>query len=184
MKQEKERLIKFIETDQRKHSTVLVLFLVIFNIFLFLALLFLSIHVANLAVAIVEIVIVGLIWWWSIVTYNKARKGYKYMLFNTKIKMKSYRYNIEIRLEDIFYVESKSTFFDKLLKNDTSSLILHIKNNNINKLVMPFIKEDVIELSQDIMFLSNCVRQKGVDVEVKSVDKSKNFKENLNKNGV
>ena len=154
MKKDNNNFIRTIEIDSHRHRFVVLVSLIFFNILLSLSICYFLANWHKWYTITIGCLVGIYCLAQSILTIIRAKYRYKYEIYTDKIKIYSLWVDREIPIENIFMTTQKESIWDKIFKTNTHSLVLYVKDMKKDKIVLPFIKEDISKLNDEILNLS------------------------------
>ena len=140
--------IRDIDVDLYQHFFVLNTMLVVFNIFLTVALIYMCVKMQYWYIYVIGGVLFVLITVYSILTHKKA--VFKYSLHENSIVIFTIFRKEIINLADIVSVSAKKTFIDKMFKRGSCTIVLKTNSYINKKYCLYYLNEDGEELCEQI----------------------------------
>lgn len=140
--------IRDIDVDLYQHFFVLNTMLVVFNIFLTVALIYMCVKMQYWYIYVIGGVLFVLITVYSILTHKKA--VFKYSLHENSIVILTIFRKEIINLADIASVSAKKTFIDKMFKRGSCTIVLRTNSYINKKYCLYYLNEDGEELCEQI----------------------------------
>lgn len=153
--------VKDIIIDQKKYRWLVFSLLVLFNILLIVGFVYVSVSIPQWYVFLICTIIWIVCILESIRVFIKAKKAYKYEIYESSLLIQTLYSKFIIKFETVFMVKTIKSFLDKVSGNKTNSLVIYANSKVREKVVLPFIAEDEKLLIQTIM-------QKAIDCREKT----------------
>ncbi len=162
MKEKKNNKIKDININHVVYRNSTGVFLLLFNILLFVAVVYLNLNVNTWYISIIIGAILAYCWWRSIVTFLKLKDSQKYELFEDSLKITTLSMTYEIELSKVFIVEHRKSLMDKIFRPGTTTIVVYKKEKGVHKYYLHYVEEDAQSLCNEIMNLA--VKNRGDNV--------------------
>lgn len=166
--------IRMIEINHKLHLTVLLILLILANIMLILSLIYFCVCMRIWFAPVLSGVMLSFCVLKSVKTYlgsKKLDRGHKYTIYENGLSLKSIWYDQRILYSNILMVEAYETFWDRIFK--TKTLVIYVKAYKKNKILLPYICEDINNLSEEILSRVIASREKHFTSSKSEVKKKK-----------
>lgn len=155
-KQTKEKLdlgakINDIDISLHHQKAMLITFLVLANLLLVVSLIVLIVLINTWYVWLIAVLALAGCCVYSVFTYLKGRYSHNYTLYENYLVIKSMMFDANIETRKIVDVKIKRTFFDRLFRLKTFSIVVYYQAFIINKVTLFFVKEDASVVVREIM---------------------------------
>ena len=145
--------VKEVKINERQHFLMFVSMLIFFNLLLIVSVYFVLYYIDRWYNWVLCFAILGVSAWLSFRTYQKTKVFHRCTIHTNAIVINSIWFNRVIELKNIYELNVKTSFLDKIFKLNTNSLEVKIMNNKRKKFTIHFIEENAVKVKQKIINL-------------------------------
>ncbi len=160
--------VKEVKINERQHFLLFVSMLIFFNSLLVISVGFVLLYIDRWYNWVLCFAILAISAWLTFRAYRKTTVFHRCTLHKNAIVINSIWFNRIVELKNIYELNVKKSFLDKMFKLNTNSLEVKIMNNRRKKFTIHFIEENPVKLKQKIIrMIDESVQSETNKLEVK-----------------
>lgn len=164
-----ENKIRDVKINERQHFLLFVSMILFFNLLLLTSVAFVLIYLNIWYTWVICFILLSVSFGLSFKTFRETHVFHKCELYSNALVVNSIWFSLKVDLKDIYEMQVKESFLDKMFKLNTKSLEVKMLGYNRKKFTIHFIEENVVQLKQEITIL--------IDKHTENKSKTKNKKE-------